>query len=299
MLSFDLGVENLGIWCGFIGKYDDTIDAEKMFDIKRPGVVGVELSTLYWNRVKIVDSSKPCGNNKIGEKVESAMTVLPSLLDFLLNSYGPNIVIIESQITNSFFGEGKKTNSVGNITMKVFSHIIQSLLIERTKIPIHFVNGSATIPLCENIGNTSEYLKQWGELEPRGIKRTKYQKKKLAVRACTVFITKDEQLLFEKHKKRDDLADALFQALTYFLRDNKNIENKEIIIKKKENISSTIPTGGISIKKHSKNKSDLILELISIKNETLSVDDIKSFTVVQLKNMIREIKEEKTKIHFF
>jgi len=289
VLSFDPGVDNLGVWCGDI----ERCDAEKLCCVKRLCIdANINITTLYWNRVDIINTPTKCG---IGEKVELAMCVLSPLLDFLL-SYNPNIIIIESQITNSFYGEGKAI-SVGNITTKVFSHIIQALIIERTKIPVRFVNGSATIPLCENIGNTPEYFTRWNKLEPRGIKRTKYKKKKLTIKACSVFITKDEEILFEKHKKRDDLADALFQVVTYFLRENKtkDIVEKEITIEKEEDMLATPP----KTKKHSKNKSDLILELNSIKNESLTVDEIKSLTVVQLKKMIKEIKEEKSKIQFF
>ena len=152
------------------------------------------------------------------------MLVLPSLIDTLIE-LKPELVVIESQLTNGFFGSPQQQQfqmqhafSSGNITMKVFSHVIQALLcLKMSSTKIHFVNGAATIPLCERISATPEYLEMW-EPEMCGLKRTKAEKKKFAVRSVLSIVTDDERGILMKHKKKDDLSDAFLQALAFVFR---------------------------------------------------------------------------------
>ena len=235
--SIDLGTRNLGV-----GVFQ--FDMERKEDYSGPSFVKASGSTfhlairdihfgvqiLFWDCIDIfegLEMSKPKRGEKkkpqpkIEIKVEYAMQKLPFLLD-TMEKHNVSVVVIETQLTNGAFGN--KQLSSGNITMKVLSHVIQSLIIERQTrkerpwlTQIAFVGGASTIPLCEDIQHQPFTL--WPhEIEMRGIPRTKPEKKKLAIKTMHAILDAcdpPEKIWFTNHKKKDDLSDSFLQAMAY------------------------------------------------------------------------------------
>ena len=237
MGSIDLGTRNLGVgvfqfdmeriedYCGpSFEKASNSIFKLFVDDIK------FTIQILFWDRIDIfegLDMSRPKKGEKkkpqpkIETKVEYAMKQLPSLLD-TMETHGASYVVIETQLTNGAFGN--KQMSSGNITMKVLSHVIQSLIIERQvrknspwQTNTVFVSGASTIPLCEDIQHQTSTL--WPhEVEMKGIPRTKPEKKKLAIKTMHAILDAcepAEKVWFTQHKKKDDLSDSFLQAMAY------------------------------------------------------------------------------------
>lgn len=240
--SIDLGTRNLGVGVfkfelerldgykgpSFVEATPSTHPSEFQLFI---GDVKYTIQILYWDRIDIfegLDMSKPKKGEKkkkpqpkIETKVDYAMKKLPDLMD-TMEKHRAECVVIETQLTNGAFGN--KQMSSGNITMKVLSHVIQSLIIQRRvrssdpwNTEIAFVGGASTIPLCEDIQHQPHTL--WPhEVEMRGIPRTKPEKKKLAIKTVQAIMNAcnpDEKTWFTRHKKKDDLSDSLLQAMAY------------------------------------------------------------------------------------
>lgn len=97
-----------------------------------------------------------------------------------------------------------ETQPTRNIKMKVLSHCLQTFFLLHDK-KVSFADPKAKLKMCE----------------PCVSKRTYAQNKKASVNACTLIMMKYAQYhpdddfvkLYMTSKKKDDLADALLQAL--------------------------------------------------------------------------------------
>lgn len=219
--------------------------------------------TLYWDRVNLGEGLPT--KVKIVKKKDSSIhrqVIKPSLdvqVDYAIRKEkipailqrfkdaGVTHVLIESQLTNMNRGGGgpmaaRQAAMAGNITMKVLSHVIQALI--RQTLPdatITFVSGHSTLPLCEDVvwAPASRWTQVLGlEREPRGVPRTKQQKKAFAKNtvkyvleliygsaACPHHKGVDRTQLRKGYpdvfsnyltsKKKDDLADSLLQVLGF------------------------------------------------------------------------------------
>lgn len=218
------------------------------------------MDTLFWKTINIMEGLERNVHMKvkrgtaqverevehitIEKKVEHAMhdDMIPAVIEEF-KKHGVTHVIIETQLTNMTpfqKNQGIKNGGTsGNITMKVFSHIIQSLIIRSMKnVKISFVSGHSTTPLCEDIAWSpgSRWASVFGkDPEPRLTPRTKPQKKSFAKKTVRYIL----QLLYgppcsknsENKKdllkypevyhhyfntvKKDDLADAFLQVMGF------------------------------------------------------------------------------------
>lgn len=217
------------------------------------------MDTLYWKTINIMDGierkvrimvkkgtgqvERKVENVSIEKKVEHAMRddMIPAVIEEF-KKHGVTHVIIETQLTNMTpfqRNQGiKNGGTTGNITMKVFSHIIQSLIIRSMEnVKISFVSGHSTIPLCEDVAWSpgSRWACVFGEdPDPRLTPRTKPQKKSFAKKTVRYIL----QLLYGsplsksrdggdrknypdvyRHyidtSKKDDLADAFLQVMGF------------------------------------------------------------------------------------
>jgi len=256
--SIDLGTRNLGVG---VFRFDmerlDGYDGPSFIKASESefqlfvDYVRYTIQILFWDRIDIFEGlgmSRPKKGEKkkpqpkIETKVEYAMKKLPTLLD-TMEKHKATHVVIETQLTNGAFGN--KQMSSGNITMKVLSHVIQSLIIQRQvrdddpwQTKIAFVGGASTIPLCEDIQHQESTL--WPhEVEMRGIPRTKPEKKKLAIKTMQAILDAcepEEKIWFTKHKKKDDLSDSFLQAMAYA---RKNLLPKKSRKRKRKEVKNT------------------------------------------------------------
>ena len=186
ILSFDIGIKNLS-YCIMYKNEDNTISIEK------------------WDIIQLLNDNEKCKNFPLNEITNRLYNKLNSELE----NYNITEVLLENQPC-------MKNPVMKSIQMIIYGYFhYQTILLGRTIQNIALVSASNKLKVGKNfhdINNDENITKI----------KTKYTRNKKLAIEYTKLILKNRvnnynelNDFFNKHKKKDDLADAFLQGLYY------------------------------------------------------------------------------------
>ena len=187
LLSFDIGIKNLA-YC--ILKYN----AEDNSDI----------TIIKWNIIPLLDKNEKCKGFPLDELTKR----MYEQLNKEFYSYDIDIVLLENQPV-------LKNPVMKSVQMILFSYFqYQKIMLNREIKLIKFINAGNKLKVGRNF-NEINY-----NVEINAIKSKYTRNKKFAILYTDKILIdrlKDSKNneYFNKHKKKDDLADAFLQAIYY------------------------------------------------------------------------------------
>ena len=187
LLSFDIGIKNLA-YC--ILKYN----AEDNSDI----------TIIKWNIIPLLDKNEKCKGFPLDELTKR----MYEQLNKEFYSYDIDIVLLENQPV-------LKNPVMKSVQMILFSYFqYQKIMLNREIKLIKFINAGNKLKVGRNF-NEINY-----NVEINAIKSKYTRNKKFAILYTNKILIdrlKDSKNneYFNKHKKKDDLADAFLQAIYY------------------------------------------------------------------------------------
>lgn len=186
ILSFDIGIKNLG-YCIMYKNDDSKITIEK------------------WDIIQILDDNEKCKNFSLNEITRRLYIKLKSELE----DYDITEILLENQPC-------MKNPMMKSVQMIIYGYFqYQTLLLDRKIKNILFISASNKLKVgkhFDHINNNENITK---------IKSKYTRNKKLAIEYTNWIVehrvnnNKELNEFFNKHKKKDDLADAFLQGLYY------------------------------------------------------------------------------------
>lgn len=213
-LSIDIGIINVGICILTLPDQHESLDAlRKRRSTKFPYPRHESLYTLLRTDTSKVDH---WSIYKIGESWESMDFLVPSICQHirsLVTSGGVDMVLLERQP-----GINKKTSI---LVYSLFAHLLHV-------VPVRLVHGNVKIRVCNLMG--LEKTLPCKKEKKRKNKLQYDQNKKIVVLGCNQLINQEGRLIpdhvtqhdgthipFADMKKRDDVADAILQAIGFHI----------------------------------------------------------------------------------
>jgi hypothetical protein len=181
LLSFDVGIRNLAV-CKVVIEPNE------------------ELQILHWDVMDVLETVEAEKKMSIPDTAKHMVDTLLRNEEALLHNPQPTAILIEQQPGGKFV----------NVGMKALSHVLQTFMyMKASHIPIHFVSARKKLQKAESHEKGTAPKKRYTS-------NKQFAKETALELLNTRVLNKEEALtIFNKRAKKDDLADALLQAVSF------------------------------------------------------------------------------------